>query len=101
MVARHMPGSRCASARLTLVTTAHSVTGYEVTRHTKFKIAWLLFCLVAIALVLRTAYLRLHRPSGQEVNRLAWEASFLERALPVPEGGPRDGYWGSRMPKPV
>ena len=72
-----------------------------MTRHTTFKIAWLLFCLVAIAFVLRTAYSRLHRPSGEELNRLAWEASFRERALPVPVGGPRDGYWGSRMPKPV
>jgi hypothetical protein len=37
-------------------------------------------------------------PSGKKLNRAAWEASFTERGLAVPAGGPRDGYWGSRMP---
>lgn len=41
---------------------------------------------------------RLDLPSGKKLNRAAWEASFGERGLPVPPGGPRDGYWGSRMP---
>jgi lysophospholipase L1-like esterase len=41
---------------------------------------------------------RLVKPSGEALNRLAWEASFTERGLPVPPGGPRDGYWGARMP---
>lgn len=41
---------------------------------------------------------RLDLPSGKKLNRAAWEASFSERGLAVPQGGPRDGYWGSRMP---
>ena len=40
---------------------------------------------------------RLDLPSGKKLNRAAWEASFTERGLPLP-AGPRDGYWGSRMP---
>ncbi len=40
---------------------------------------------------------RLDLPSGKKLNRTAWEASFADRGLPVP-AGPRDGYWGSRMP---
>jgi hypothetical protein len=34
---------------------------------------------------------------GQELNRLAWEASFTERGQPVPKSGPREGYWGRRI----
>ena len=34
---------------------------------------------------------------GKKLNRAAWEASFEERRLPVPSG-PRDGFWGGRMP---
>ena len=41
---------------------------------------------------------RLFLPSGEALNRMAWEANFRERGLPVPPGGPRDGYWGARMP---
>ena len=41
---------------------------------------------------------RLVPPSGEALNRMAWEASFTERGLPLPPGGPRDGYWGARMP---
>jgi hypothetical protein len=37
-------------------------------------------------------------PSGKKLNRAAWEASFTERGLVVPAAGPRDGYWGNRMP---
>ena len=44
---------------------------------------------------------RLFLPSGETLNRLAWEANFGERGLPVPPGGPRDGYWGARMPPQV
>ena len=40
-------------------------------------------------------------PSGEALNRMAWEASFRERGLPVPASGPRDGYWGARMPEQV
>jgi GDSL-like lipase/acylhydrolase family protein len=48
--------------------------------------------------VLWVAERRLVLPSGEPLNRLAWEANFSERGLPVPAGGPRDGYWGARMP---
>ena len=41
------------------------------------------------------------KPSGEELNRMAWEAGFSERGLRVPPGGPRDGYWGARMPGQV
>jgi hypothetical protein len=41
---------------------------------------------------------KLVKPSGEALNRMAWEAGFTERGLPVPAGGPRDGYWGARMP---
>jgi lysophospholipase L1-like esterase len=37
-------------------------------------------------------------PSGKKLNKAAWEESFRERGIRVPKDGPRDGYWGSRMP---
>ena len=37
--------------------------------------------------------------AGRELNRFAWDASFRERGLAVPPGGPRDGLWGSRIPR--
>jgi lysophospholipase L1-like esterase len=37
-------------------------------------------------------------PSGKKLNKAAWESSFRERGLRVPRDGPRDGYWGGRMP---
>jgi hypothetical protein len=52
----------------------------------------------AFGLLLFWRSLNLDLPSGKKLNRAAWEASFLERDLPAPPGGPRDGYWGSRMP---
>jgi lysophospholipase L1-like esterase len=36
-------------------------------------------------------------PTGRELNHVAWEASYRERGLPVPEGGPREGYWADRI----
>ncbi len=36
---------------------------------------------------------------GIRLNRMAWEAGYRERGLPVPERGPREGYWGARLPK--
>ena len=44
----------------------------------------------------RSRYLDL--PSGKKLNKAAWEESFRERGLRVPKDGPRDGYWGKRMP---
>jgi len=32
---------------------------------------------------------------------MAWQASFSERGLPVPQGGPRDGNWGKGGPAMV
>jgi len=40
-------------------------------------------------------------PAGEALNRMAWEANFSERDLPIPPGGPRDGFWGARMPPQV
>lgn len=34
---------------------------------------------------------------GEDLNKKAWEASYRERNLPVPESGPREGYWGARL----
>jgi len=34
---------------------------------------------------------------GLRLNQTAWEAGYLERRLPLPPDGPRDGYWGSRI----
>ena len=36
-------------------------------------------------------------PSGLDLNKQAWEASYTERGLSVPEDGPREGYWGKRI----
>lgn len=55
----------------------------------------------AVAAGLWMAKRKLVKPSGEALNRMAWEANFTERGLPVPPGGPRDGYWGARMPGQV
>lgn len=34
---------------------------------------------------------------GKSLNQKAWELSYVERGLPVPPSGPREGYWGSRL----
>jgi hypothetical protein len=34
---------------------------------------------------------------GKNINREAWELSFVERGVPIPPSGPREGYWGSRL----
>lgn len=44
---------------------------------------------------------RLILPSGEKLNRMAWEANYSERGLSVPRDGPRDGYWGARLPPQV
>jgi len=53
-----------------------------------------LACLVAVATVvwLRGSY------DPTELNREAWMASYLERGLESPPQGPREGYWGDRLP---
>lgn len=40
---------------------------------------------------------RARAPVGLALNRKAWAASYAERGLPVPPGGPREGYWGARL----
>ena len=34
---------------------------------------------------------------GKNLNMEAWAQSYLERDLPVPQPGPRDGVWGERL----
>jgi lysophospholipase L1-like esterase len=34
---------------------------------------------------------------GLRLNKAAWKASYFERNLAVPKGGPREGYWGARV----
>jgi hypothetical protein len=34
---------------------------------------------------------------GEDLNKKAWESSYIERKQPVPESGPREGYWGDRL----
>ncbi|MBM79871.1 MAG: hypothetical protein CMJ78_04675 [Planctomycetaceae bacterium] len=36
---------------------------------------------------------------GKELNQRAWDVTYEERGLPIPETGPRDGYWGERIEK--
>ncbi len=31
------------------------------------------------------------------INEKAWQASYAERGLPIPPGGPREGYWAARL----
>jgi len=40
---------------------------------------------------------RVSGATGRSLNQAAWEATFTERGLPVPDGGPREGYGGSRV----
>lgn len=37
--------------------------------------------------------------SGKDLNRKAWETSYTERGLDIPEKGPREGYWGYKIGK--
>jgi hypothetical protein len=57
--------------------------------------------LIGVAIVL-AAWYRLEpaktpEAKGKDLNQRAWEASFTERGLPIAPGGPRDGYWSSRL----
>jgi lysophospholipase L1-like esterase len=36
---------------------------------------------------------------GIGLNGRAWRSTFLERHIPLPSQEPREGYWGSKMPK--
>lgn len=39
------------------------------------------------------------KPGRSDLNKMAWEASFLERGLQVPPDGPREGPWGQSVIK--
>jgi GDSL-like Lipase/Acylhydrolase family len=62
---------------------------------------WLLRCslLAAIAALFFIWYQKGSDPVvlGKNINREAWELSFVERGVPIPPSGPREGYWGSRL----
>lgn len=34
---------------------------------------------------------------GIDLNQRAWKLSYIERGLPVPSSGPREGFWGARL----
>jgi hypothetical protein len=34
---------------------------------------------------------------GRDLNRTAWEATYLERGEAIPESGPRDGFWSLQL----
>ncbi|MGD9064410.1 MAG: SGNH/GDSL hydrolase family protein [Desulfobacterales bacterium] len=38
---------------------------------------------------------------GIDLNRKAWEASYIERGLSIPASGPREGFWGARLGKKI
>ncbi len=45
---------------------------------------------------------RLSPPArGRALSNRAFDASFSERGLPIPAGGPREGYWGDRLKRKV
>ncbi len=52
---------------------------------------------LVLAAVLTVAWRWWRGPEGKELNQLAWESSYTERGEPVPAGGPRGGYWGTRI----
>jgi hypothetical protein len=55
--------------------------------------------LAAIAALFFIWYQKANDPIalGKNINREAWELSFVERGVPIPPSGPREGYWGSRL----
>ena len=38
---------------------------------------------------------------GINLNRKAWEASYIERGFTIPASGPREGFWGARLGKKI
>jgi lysophospholipase L1-like esterase len=53
---------------------------------------------IAVLAIVAQRYLSSEAP-GKHVNYEAWKATFHERGLPVPPGGPRDGIWQEKLPK--
>lgn len=64
-----------------------------------FSLILLLLLALFFALVWKLTQQYLHR--GEDLNKKAWESSYRERKLPVPESGPREGYWGARLGEKV
>ena len=56
---------------------------------------------LAVALPLLFRERRQDTDAGMDTNRWCWEQTYVERELPVPEHGPREGFWGSRLPANV
>jgi len=52
---------------------------------------------LVLAAALTVAWRWWRGPEGRDLNQLAWESSYTERGEPVPERGPRGGYWGARI----
>lgn len=57
--------------------------------------------IVAIAYFAWEPYISDRVIEGRSINQHAWEASYSERNLLIPLGGPREGYWGSRIGKKI
>ncbi len=55
-----------------------------------------MFVLVAVFFALMWGVAQRYLSQGKDLNRVAWESSYSERKVKLPESGPRDGYWGSR-----
>jgi hypothetical protein len=62
-----------------------------------------LIMIIGVISVVGSAYyfIRNYMNRGLDLNKMAWESSYRERNLPVPESGPREGYWGARTGKEV
>jgi lysophospholipase L1-like esterase len=64
----------------------------------KKKIFTLIMLLVVVAFIYGAWIFAINYLNrGKNLNKTAWEATYTERYLPVPESGPREGYWGSRV----
>ena len=74
----------------------------STTRHTLRRASWTVLPSVVAGVLFLAAfgwYRARQDPTrlGKDLNRIAWEASFTERGLPVSASGPREGYWGARI----
>ncbi|MDD2365623.1 MAG: SGNH/GDSL hydrolase family protein [Desulfuromonadaceae bacterium] len=57
----------------------------------------ILVLMLAVFFLLVWKVTRSYLDRGEDLNVKAWESSYLERGQPVPESGPREGYWGARV----
>jgi hypothetical protein len=56
-----------------------------------------LVMVVAVSWVWESRSTRGAAARGKDLNRSAWELTYLERGVPIPPSGPREGYWGVRL----